>query len=137
MVKERLTLSEVREYLKLTAEASRLVEDIGALEKKFLRIVPDDGYRLAGPYQVCHKTQRKRHTGWKQVCVDRLGQALVDELLKKAPLGKPSHSIVIKRRESIKEMREAHNVPDHIPDEQIDDYIYEKKGIHTQRKERE
>lgn len=124
--KNGITLLEVRKYLELVRTISELVGELQELEKKFFSIIPGDGYRLVGPYKVCHKIQRKRYTAWKQVCVERLGQTLVDELVSKAPLGKPSHSIEVKRRRTIEEVREAGKVPDHIPDEQVEDYVYKK-----------
>ncbi len=97
--KNGIKLSEVKKYVKLTETIKELTRDLESLKEKFFGVIPADGYRFVNSYKVCHKTQRKKSTAWKQVCIKEIGQEAVDELCDKAPLGAASHSITIEKTE--------------------------------------
>ncbi len=95
--KNGIKLSEVKKYLDLTKTIKEMERKIGDFKEKFLRVIPADGYRYVGSYKVCHKTQRKKSTAWKQVCIKEIGQEAVDEICDNALLGAASHSITIEK----------------------------------------
>ncbi len=128
MEKKRLSASEVKRYLALKRIGDEVRDELKTLEKGFLDIVPGDGFRYIGPYQVCHKTSQKKTTKWKEEFIREAGEEAADIISAEAPLGAMSHSIKVNvRRDMIPELRMHGDVPEHIPDEQVGDYIIMKK----------
>ncbi len=132
MEKSRIKDTDVKRYLALSRIGKEVKAEIEVLEKGFLGIVPADGFRLVGPYQVCHKTAQRKVIKWKDECLRALGEAGVNIITDDAPLGAISHSIKVNvRRDMVDELRIKSNIPEHIPDEQVGDYIITKnqKGV--------
>ncbi len=122
--KKKISESDVKRYLALQRIAKEVDTEVEVLKRAFLAVVPADGYRLVGSYQVCHKTAQRKVIKWKDEYAKDLGNDAVNVVTDEAPLGAISHSIKIEvRREMIDAMRKKSKVPDHIPDEQVGDYV--------------
>ncbi len=128
MEKKRIKDADVKRYLALSRIGKEVKAEVEVLEREFLDIVPADGFRLVGPYQVCHKTSQRKVVKWKEECAKELGNDAVNIITDEAPLGAISHSIKVDvRRDMIDELRIERSIPEHIPDEQVGDYIITKK----------
>ncbi len=130
MERKRVREVEVKRYLALHRIKEDACAEISILEKGFLDIIPADGFRFVGPYQVCHKTTQRKAIKWKEECIKEIGEEATAIIAAEASLGAISHGIKVNVRRDmidINTLRVMGRVPEHIPDEQVGDYLIMKK----------